>query len=49
MLVKPIPPGLLLLTWINSNPGMVSNYIHYKVRDEIIYPFLNFNGGTVEV
>ena len=25
------------------------NYIHYKVWDEITYPFLNFNGYTVEV
>ena len=25
------------------------NYIHYKLWDEIIYPFLNFNGCTVEV
>ena len=24
-------------------------YIHYKVWDEITYPFLNFNGATVEV
>ena len=32
----------LIVAWI-------SNYIHYKVWDEIIYPFLNFNGATVEV
>ena len=32
----------LILAWI-------SNYIHYKVWDEITYPFLNFNGCTVEV
>ena len=24
-------------------------YIHYKVWDEITYPFLNFNSATVEV
>ena len=30
--------GLLFLTWIN-------NYIHYKVWDEITYPFPNFNGA----
>ena len=30
-------------------PTWISNYIHYKVWDEITYPFLNFNGGTVEV
>ena len=35
----------LLLTWFNFNPSMdeISNYIHYKVWDEITYPFLNFN------
>ena len=27
----------------------MSNYIHYKEWDEITYPFLNFNGATVEV
>ena len=30
----------LVLAWI-------SNYIHYKVWDEITYPFLSFNGATV--
>ena len=30
----------------NFNP---SNYIHCKVWDEIIYPFPNLNGYTVEV
>ena len=34
----------LLLTWFN-----LSNNIHYKELDEITYPFLNFNGCTVEV
>ena len=32
----------LFLAWI-------SNYTHYNVYDEIIYPFINFNGATVEV
>ena len=27
----------------------MNNYIHYKVRYEITYPFLNFNGATVQV
>ena len=27
----------------------ISNYIHYEMWDEIIYPFLNFNGATIEV
>ena len=30
-------------------PASRSNYIHYNVWDEITYPFLNFNGATVEV
>ena len=41
--------GSLLLTWINFNPAWISNCIHYKAWYEIIYPFLNFNGATVEV
>ena len=28
-------------------PTWLSNYIHYKVWDEITDPFLNFNGATV--
>ena len=39
----------ILLTWMNFNPCMDINYIHYKVWNEIIYPSLNFNGGTFEV
>ena len=30
-------------------PAWISNYIHYKMWDEITYPFLNFNSATVEV
>ena len=30
-------------------PARISNYIHYKVWDEINYQFLNFNGATVEI
>ena len=30
-------------------PVWISNYIYYKLWDEIIYPFLNFNGCNVEV
>ena len=30
-------------------PAWISNYINYKARDEITYPFLNFYGCTVEV
>ena len=40
----------LLLTWFDCIiSAWISNYIHYKVWDEITYPFLNFNGCTVEV
>ena len=38
----------LLLSWFNFNPSM-DKYIHYKLWDYITYPFLNFNGATVEV
>ena len=34
--------GPLLLTWFRCNPNMDKHYIHYKVWDEIMYPFLNF-------
>ena len=27
----------------------MNNYVHYKVWDEIIYPFPNFNSAAVEV
>ena len=30
-------------------PAWISNRIHYNVWDEITYPFLNFNGATVEI
>ena len=38
------------LSFINSTTNRnVSNYIHYKVCDIITYPFINYNGATVEV
>ena len=41
--------GPLLLTWINFNPSM-DKYLHtQKNVGEITYPFLNFNGATVDV
>ena len=30
-------------------PAWTNDYIHYRVWDEITYPFLNFNGCTIEV
>ena len=41
--------GSILLTWINFNPAWTSDYIHYKVWDEITDLFPNFNGEAVEV
>ena len=44
VIVYPCPNAMLVqlifTIWIN-------NYIHYKVWDEIIYPFLILNGATV--
>ena len=37
------------LQWCFGAPARISNYIHYKQWDEITYPFLNFNGVTVDV
>ena len=40
----------LLLTWIDFNLSTwISNYDHYTLLGEIIYPFPNFNGCTVGV
>ena len=30
-------------------PPWICNHIHYKLCGDIAYPFLNFNGATVEV
>ena len=30
-------------------PAWISNYIHYEVREEITYPFSNFNGWVDEL
>ena len=30
-------------------PAWICNHIHFKEWDEIIYPFLNFSGATIEV
>ena len=40
---RPSCPGLTLI------PAWISKHSHYKVWDEIIYPFPNFNRATVEV
>ena len=40
---------LLLLTWINFNPSLVSNHRPGKAWEEITYQFPNFNGCTVRL
>ena len=35
--------------WMTLIPSWINNYIHYKVWDEITYPFPNLIGATVEV
>ena len=37
----------LLQTGFNI-PSCISNYIHYKVWNEITYAFPNFNGATMD-
>ena len=39
----------LLLAWFNLIPAWISGYTHYKVCNEITYPFPDFNRCTVEV
>ena len=36
----------------DSNPNpfyWITNYIHYRVGDEVTYPFQNFNGAAIEI
>ena len=48
-LVKYVTCGAFYRQGLSLIPAWISNYIHYKVWGEIIYPFLNFNGVTIEV
>ena len=41
--------GLFYLHGLTLIPAWISNHAPCKVWDEITYPFLNFNGCTVEV
>ena len=43
------PSGPFYLHGLTLIPAWISNYTHYNVWEEITYPFLNFNGATVEV
>ena len=36
-------------TWFILIPAWISNYTHYEMWNEIIYPFAKLNGCTVEV
>ena len=45
----PHPSGPFYQHGLTLIPAWISNYMANKVWDEITYPFLNFNGATVEV
>ena len=34
---------------LSFTPTSMRSYVYYKLLDEITYPFLNFNGASVEV
>ena len=44
-----IPKGLRLLTRMNFSPNMDNDYADYKMWDQIIYPYQNFDDATFEV
>ena len=46
---SPYGPGTLFWYRITLILAWENNYIYYKVWDEITYPFVNFNGYTVEI
>ena len=46
---KKDPWGPLYYHGLTFIPVWISNHLPGKMWDEIIYPFLNFNGCTVEV
>ena len=45
----PTPRGPFYYHGLTLIPAWISNFIHCKLWYEIIYPFPNFNGCTVEV
>ena len=45
----PIPVATFYWHWLSLIPSCVTDHIHGKLWDGIIYSFLNFNGCTVEV
>ena len=44
-----VPGVLFTLHRLTLIPAWICNYTHYKVRDEITYPFPYFNGAAIEV
>ena len=48
-IISDVSSGLFYKHGLTVIPAWISNYIHYNAWDEITYPFLNFNGATVEV
>ena len=45
---NPLFPGHFYKGDLYLNPARINNHIHSKVWDEIIHPFPNLNGWTVE-
>ena len=47
----PVPTGssVIYITGLTLVPAWISKCTHHKMWDEIIYPFPNFNGFTIEV
>ena len=42
-------PHQITILLRRPSPASIRNYTHYKMWDEISYPFPNFNGSTVDV
>ena len=47
--IYPIHILYTLRWWFHLGSAYLHIYIHYKLWGEITYPFLNFNGETIEV
>ena len=45
---KHVGPGMLSMVSTRA-PKWISNYIHYKVCDEITNPYPNFNGAALKL
>ena len=49
LITYPYPSGPFYQQGLTLIPAWIGNYMPSKVWNEITYPFLNFNGYTVEV